>query len=132
MINVGKVCMKIAGRDAGKICVITKIMDENFVMIDGQTRRRKCNLTHLEILKKDVDISEDASNADVVKALKAINIDVVEKAEIKSKDKVKPQKVKKSKTTSGKTDKKPAKKSTEKVAKPKADKKPAKKSTKED
>lgn len=99
MIKVGKICMKIAGRDAGKFCVITKILDDNFVMIDGQTRRRKCNLTHLEILNKEVKISEDASNADVVKSLKAIDIECKEKSETKSKDKVKPKKQKKNNKT---------------------------------
>ncbi len=132
MINVGKVCMKIAGRDAGKICVITKVIDENFVMIDGQTRRRKCNITHLEILKKDVEIAEDASNSEVVKALNAIDIEVAEKGETKSKDNVRPRKVKKNhKTTTEKP--KAAKKAPKKAAKPKAEvKKEAKVETKEE
>jgi large subunit ribosomal protein L14e len=95
MINIGRVCMKIAGRDSGKFCVITEIIDDNYVMIDGQTRKRKCNLTHLEILKKSVDIKENASNKEVVEALKTLNIESLEKKEKESKEKVKPKKVKK-------------------------------------
>ena len=41
MIEVGRLCVKIAGRDAGKKCVITELIDEKLVMIDGETRRRK-------------------------------------------------------------------------------------------
>jgi len=116
MIEVGKVCMKIAGRDAGKICVIIKKIDNVMVMIDGETRRRKCNVNHLEILKQSVDIKEDASNSEVVKALKSINIEVAEKKETKSKETQRPRKVKKSNKS----------KPTKKVIQPKDIKKEAK------
>ncbi|PIY59994.1 50S ribosomal protein L14e, partial [Candidatus Woesearchaeota archaeon CG_4_10_14_0_8_um_filter_47_5] len=62
MITVGRVCMKIAGRDANRICVVVEVIDEHFVMIDGQTRRRKCNILHLEPLQKTVDIAAGASS----------------------------------------------------------------------
>ena len=41
MIDVGRVCVKIAGRDAGKKAVVVEKIDSNFVLIDGQTRRRR-------------------------------------------------------------------------------------------
>ena len=69
MMEIGRVCMKIAGRDAGKLCAIVEIVDKNYVLIDGQTRRRKCNGDHLEPLMKVLDISEGASHEDVVSAL---------------------------------------------------------------
>ena len=52
MIDIGRVCIKLAGRDAGKKCVIVGILDDKTVMIDGETRRRKCNILHLEPLKE--------------------------------------------------------------------------------
>jgi len=51
---IGRVCMKIAGRDAGKIGVIVDTLENGFVLIDGAVRRRKCNVMHLEFLDEDV------------------------------------------------------------------------------
>ena len=69
MIEVGRVCVKIAGRDAGKKCAVIKVLDENNVIIDGETRRRKCNIMHLEMMNEKVDISEEAGKEVVCKAL---------------------------------------------------------------
>ena len=75
----GQVCVKIAGRDAGKKCVVIDNIDKNYVLIDGQTRRRRCNINHLEPINKVVKIKKDTSNKEVVKALKDIKINVEEK-----------------------------------------------------
>lgn len=69
MLEIGKVCMKIAGRDAGKTGVVVDILDDTYVLLDGEVRRRKCNILHLEPLGKHVDIKKNASHADVLKAL---------------------------------------------------------------
>ena len=69
MMDIGRVCIKIAGRDAGKKCVIVNVIDDNFVLIDGETRRRKCNVKHLEPLLTRVEISQDANREEVAKAL---------------------------------------------------------------
>ena len=74
LFTVGHVCVKLAGRDAGKFCVIVESIDNNYVVIDGQTRRRKCNVLHLDPTKKTVDIKSKASSEDVKKALEAENI----------------------------------------------------------
>ncbi|MEM5790964.1 MAG: 50S ribosomal protein L14e, partial [Candidatus Aenigmatarchaeota archaeon] len=34
-LEVGRVCLKIAGREAGKYCVVLKKIDDNFVLITG-------------------------------------------------------------------------------------------------
>lgn len=78
IFNIGTVCVKLAGRDAGKRCVIVDVLDDSFVLIDGQTRRRKCNVLHLEPTKQSVDISKGAEFAVVKSALEGIGIDVVE------------------------------------------------------
>ena len=96
MYDVGRICMKIAGRDAGKIAVVIKKIDEKYVLIDGQTRRKKCNISHLEITTKTIEIKEDASNAEVVKALKDADIECDEKKAGKVKEKKeRPKKIKK-------------------------------------
>jgi len=69
MIEVGRVCVKIAGRDAGKKAVIIDVLDDKYVMIDGEVRRRKCNINHLEILKDKIDIKKNASSDEVYKIL---------------------------------------------------------------
>ena len=56
MYKVGRLCVKLAGRDAGKKCVIVDVLKDNYVMIDGATRRRKCNIAHLEPLDKCIKI----------------------------------------------------------------------------
>ena len=70
MIEIGRLCLKIAGRDAGGKCVIIDILDKNFVLIDGETRRRRCNILHLEPLGKVLDIKKSASHQEVASALK--------------------------------------------------------------
>lgn len=58
MIDVGRVCIKTSGRDAGMLCVIIEKIDDNFVTIDGETRRRKCNIKHLEPVDTVLDIKK--------------------------------------------------------------------------
>ena len=35
MLEVGRLCIKLAGRDAGKKAVVVENIDSNFVLIDG-------------------------------------------------------------------------------------------------
>jgi len=67
MIEVGRLCLKIAGRDAGLKCVIVDILDNNYVLIDGETRRRKCNIMHIESLKEVIKIKKGASHEEIKK-----------------------------------------------------------------
>ena len=76
MIEIGRMCMKIAGRDAGKIGVIIDILDNNLILLDGQTRRRKCNIHHIEMLPGKLDIEKNAPTEKVIVALKAKDIEV--------------------------------------------------------
>lgn len=79
MFDIGRVCMKIAGRDAGMKCIIVDVIDDHYVMIDGQTRRRKCNIKHLEPLAQIVQITKNAPAPEIVRVLKELNIIVEEK-----------------------------------------------------
>ena len=63
MIEVGRICIKIAGRDAGKKCVIVDVLDKNTVLVDGETRRKKCNVLHLEPLAQVIKLEKGASKA---------------------------------------------------------------------
>jgi large subunit ribosomal protein L14e len=69
MFEIGTVCVKIAGRDAGKQCVVVEAAKDGIVIIEGETRRRKCNVRHLEPLGRDVKVKAGANHAEVMKAL---------------------------------------------------------------
>ena len=74
MIEIGRLCVKIAGRDAAKKCVIIDILDDKHVLIDGETRRRKCNVLHIEPLNQVVKIEKNASHDAVAKALEELGL----------------------------------------------------------
>jgi len=44
--DIGRVCVKTMGREAGNYCVIVDIIDKNYVIIDG-----------LKVREEDVPIS---------------------------------------------------------------------------
>ncbi|MGM5481827.1 MAG: hypothetical protein ACQESF_00045 [Nanobdellota archaeon] len=96
MFTTGRICVKTAGRDAGKYCVIVKQTENNKVLIDGQTRRREVNTSHLEPTQKKAKIAEDADQNEIVDVLKKEGIIVKEKGKAKSAEK-KPVKEKKQK-----------------------------------
>ncbi|RLG83756.1 MAG: 50S ribosomal protein L14e [Thermoprotei archaeon] len=73
-IEIGRICVKIAGREAGRKCVIVDIIDDNFVLITGPksltgVKRRRVNIKHIEPLDKIIDIPKGASDEDVLKAI---------------------------------------------------------------
>lgn len=79
MIDVGRVCMKIAGRDAGNLAVVVERIDDNYVLIDGNVRRKKCNMKHLEPMAIVVAIKAKADHVEVVEAMKKAGLKAVEK-----------------------------------------------------
>ncbi len=78
-MEIGQICVKIAGRDAGLRCVILDFLDKNRVLIDGETRRRKCNLAHLEILPQKLKLEKNASREEVKKAFKELGVELKDK-----------------------------------------------------
>ena len=77
MIEIGRLCVKIAGRDADLKCVIIDVLDDNFVMIDGETRRRKCNILHLEPLKNVIKIKKNAPHEDIKKEFGKLKLNLM-------------------------------------------------------
>ena len=115
MFDVGRICVKLAGRDAGQKCVIVEILDDKTVLIDGMTRRRKCNKLHLEPLTQTLDLRQKASHEDVAKAFKELGLEVLTK---KSKPKTeKPKPAPRGKVKTETAPKKEKKAKTEKPAK---------------
>ena len=79
LFDVGRVCVKIAGRDAGQQCVVVERLDNTYVVVDGATRRRKVNIRHLEPLAETLDISSGANHAAVVAAFRSLKVAIVDK-----------------------------------------------------
>lgn len=79
MFSIGRICMKIAGRDAGKYCVVVDNMEEPYVMIDGMTRKKRCNKKHLEVLSKTVSIKKGADTATIIASLKKEGFAIADK-----------------------------------------------------
>jgi len=120
VMEIGRLCVKIAGRDANKKCVIIDVLDKTYVMIDGETRRKKCNMAHLEPLKQKIDIEKGASHEKVKAKFKELGIDIIDAKPREAKPKPKKLRAKEKKPKVEKT-KKELKK--EKKAEKKAEKK---------
>ena len=74
MIEIGRLCVKLAGRDAGLKCIVVDILDDKFVLIDGETRRRKCNILHIEPLKDVIKINKKASHEEIKKEFESLGL----------------------------------------------------------
>ena len=85
MIQIGRLVVKTAGRDAGKKGVIIDILDDKFVIVDGEVRRRKVNVMHIEPLAQVIDVKKNASHEEIKKSLDEIGL---KKRESKPKQKV--------------------------------------------
>jgi large subunit ribosomal protein L14e len=75
-IEVGRVCVKLSGREAGGKCVIIDLADKSFVMITGPKsvtgiKRRRVNINHIEPLQDKIEVTRGASDEEVAEALKA-------------------------------------------------------------
>ncbi|MEM0198945.1 MAG: 50S ribosomal protein L14e [Desulfurococcaceae archaeon] len=73
-IEIGRICVKVTGREAGRKCIIVDIIDENFVLVTGPkslsgVKRRRANIKHLEPTDKVISIPRGASDEDVLKAI---------------------------------------------------------------
>lgn len=52
--DVGQVCVKLLGREAGYLCTIVEVIDKNFALVDSSSKkvkRRRCNFKHLSPTK---------------------------------------------------------------------------------
>lgn len=89
-IEIGRICVKTRGREAGKKCVIVDIIDENFVLITGpkdvnKVKRRRVSILHLEPTDKKIDINKGANDDEVKKKLEEANLVEFMKQDVKPK-----------------------------------------------
>jgi large subunit ribosomal protein L14e len=75
-IEVGRICLKQAGRETGKKCVIIDVMDKSFVMVTGPrkvtgVKRRRVNMNHITPLQDKIDIVRGASDEEITSILQS-------------------------------------------------------------
>jgi large subunit ribosomal protein L14e len=75
-IEVGRICVKQAGRENGKKCVIIDVMDKSFVLVTGPkkvtgVKRRRVNINHVMPLTEKVELKRGASDDEVAQVLEA-------------------------------------------------------------
>jgi large subunit ribosomal protein L14e len=74
-MEVGRICVKTLGREAGKKCVVIDLVDKNFVLITGpkavtEIKRRRANISHLEPTREKIEINRGATDEEITEALK--------------------------------------------------------------
>lgn len=75
-IEVGRICVKQLGREAGKKCVIVDVIDKGFVLVTGPkkitgVKRRRVNINHISPTEDSIPITRGASDDEVIKMLEA-------------------------------------------------------------
>jgi large subunit ribosomal protein L14e len=131
VLEIGRVCLKIAGREAGKYAVVVKPAgkskdEKSFVFVTGPrlltgVKRRKCNIDHLKATEYKLEIAEDAPDEQVITAYEKAGLIIKlglkkpSAAQLKAKAEKKTEKEKKKTETAkkqkkGKDDKKKEKK----------------------
>lgn len=78
LFEVGRLCVKLAGRDAGLKCVVVDVIDHVYVLVDGETRRKKVNIRHLEPLDELIEIKAGAAHEEVKKVLSKLGLEARE------------------------------------------------------
>jgi large subunit ribosomal protein L14e len=73
-IDIGRICIKIAGRESGKKCIIVDIIDDNFALITGplnltKVKRRRVNIDHIEPTNSKININRGATDDEIIEAL---------------------------------------------------------------
>jgi large subunit ribosomal protein L14e len=75
-IEVGRICVKQAGRENGKKCVVIDVMDKSFVLVTGPkkvtgVKRRRVNINHIMPLQEKIEVKRGASDDEVAQVLEA-------------------------------------------------------------
>jgi large subunit ribosomal protein L14e len=84
MFDVGRLCVKTAGRDAMQYCAIVEVVDDKMVLVDGNTRRKKVNRSHLEPLPLVLDIKKGAQRDTITTEFEKHELPIKVKGESRS------------------------------------------------
>ena len=76
MFEVGRLCVKTCGRDASNYCVILEKLDEKYFLVDGNVRRKKVNMIHIEPLNKKFNVKKTSTKKDIFEIFKKEGIEI--------------------------------------------------------
>ena len=110
MIEVGRLCVKTAGRDAMEYCVVAEVVDDRMVTVDGNTRRKNVNKAHLEPLPLKLDIKQGSDRATIQQEFEKHEIPVRTRGESRTPKSKEQQKAEKTEKSQKKTTKSSSKK----------------------
>ncbi|MFA4907605.1 MAG: 50S ribosomal protein L14e [archaeon] len=75
LLEIGRVCLKSAGRKAGTKVVIVDFTEKGEPVIEGETvKRKKANARHIFPTDKKIGISKAASREEIVRQLKQVQL----------------------------------------------------------
>ena len=65
-IDIGSVCVKTMGREAGRRVVVLEAIDKNTVVVQGLlVRKRKCGIAHLFPMGKKVSVTKNMTQKEL-------------------------------------------------------------------
>jgi large subunit ribosomal protein L14e len=71
IFDVGRVCRKTSGSEAGKLCIVLTKPDKNEVVVVGpNVKKGKVNIAHLEPLPNTVHAGKETDAAEVTELLR--------------------------------------------------------------
>lgn len=70
LLETGRVCVKMQGRNAGQKVVVLELKDGKAVVEGVFVKRKACNIHHLYPTEQKVHVSKSASHEDIANALK--------------------------------------------------------------
>ncbi len=74
--DIGRLCVKTLGREAGHYCIVVDVIDKNYLLIDGlMVKRRRVNYKHIEPLPDSIDIKKGAKHEEVEAAIKKAKLE---------------------------------------------------------
>ncbi len=70
ILEAGRICLKTAGREAGKYCVVVEHVNDAFVLVTGPksvtgVKRRKCNIFHLQPTPEKFNIEPKSDDSKI-------------------------------------------------------------------
>lgn len=70
-MEIGRVCLKTRGREAGRKVVVLSEVKNGKVLVDGaKVKRKECNVLHLFPLKEKISVGKEAKHEEIIKAMK--------------------------------------------------------------
>jgi len=75
-IEIGRICIKHAGRECCKKCVVIDVMDKSFALVTGPkkltgVKRRRVNINHLMPTEECIEVKRGASDEEVTNVLQS-------------------------------------------------------------